>query len=241
MRSAIAPGSRHDATIAGGNSGGLAVNDSGTIIGIPTQASSGANGQITDCRVVQDTNNDGRLDDNDTCIPIGGFINALRPVNLALALIRAAQSGNGYRSPYPTLGGGTSTNSRQQLVFQGWSESADNDGCLIRPVASFESGTETVTAVFQYSGMTDGETVGYAWFIDDENVVDGTFDWDGSAAGDCFPFWLENGGDPLPDGDYTLLVGAGQDLPIIAQAETRIGGEPIVHGILTDERHGYRC
>jgi S1-C subfamily serine protease len=233
-----------DATIAGGNSGGLAVNDDGTIVGIPTRASSGTNGQIADCRVVQDTNNDGRLDDNDSCIPIGGFINALRPVNLAVALIRAAQAGTGYGSPYPTLGGVSSANSRQQLTFQGWSESADSSGCLDEPVASFASGTEKVSAIFRYSGMTDGETVGYAWFIDDDLAVDGEFDWDGGASGDCFPFWLENGGDPLPDGDYTLLVGAGPNLPVIAQAETRIGGVPVatatlqMSGTVTDAETG---
>ncbi|NJN44067.1 MAG: trypsin-like peptidase domain-containing protein [Anaerolineae bacterium] len=62
-----------DATIAGGNSGGLGANDFGQIIGVPTIASSGAEGaNVTDCRVIQDTNGDGRLTNDDTCIPIGG-------------------------------------------------------------------------------------------------------------------------------------------------------------------------
>ncbi len=89
-----------DATISGGNSGGLAADDTGAIIGVPTQASSGAGGDITDCRVVQDTNGDGVLNNQDNCIPIGGFINALRPVNLARPLINAAQTGMAYNSPY---------------------------------------------------------------------------------------------------------------------------------------------
>jgi putative serine protease PepD len=213
-----------DATIAGGNSGGLAVSDNGVIVGVPTRASSGSNGQITDCRVVQDTNGDGSLDDRDTCIPIGGFINALRPINLAKALIRAVESGNIYGSPYPTYGGGATTAGGQQFVLDAWSATTDKSGCAIAPASAFASGATTLSAVFSYSGMTDGETIGYAWFIDDEKVLDGTFEWNGGASGSCFPFWLENGGNALPDGEYVLLIGAGEELQIIAQAETQIGG-----------------
>ncbi len=81
------------ATIAGGNSGGMALNALGELIGIPTQVGSGGNADIVDCRPLADTNRDGSIDENDTCIPTGGFINALRPVNLAMALINAAAQG----------------------------------------------------------------------------------------------------------------------------------------------------
>lgn len=232
-----------DATIAGGNSGGLAVSDAGAIVGVPTQASSGSNGQIADCRIVQDTNGDGKLDNNDNCIPIGGFINALRPVNLAKALIRAVESGNGYGSPYPTYGGVAASSGQQQFAFEGWSESADKQGCAVNTVSTFPAGTTRVTAVFSYDGMTDGETLGYAWMIDDNTVAEGTFEWDGGAAGSCYPFWLENGGDPLPDGEYVFLLGAGEELRVVAQAETQIGGtasaETIqMSGTVTDAETG---
>lgn len=81
------------ATIAGGNSGGLALNSSGQIIGVPTQAGSGGRGEVVDCRALADTNGDGMVDSRDTCIPIGGFINAIRPIQLALPLIEAARAG----------------------------------------------------------------------------------------------------------------------------------------------------
>jgi S1-C subfamily serine protease len=82
------------ATIAGGNSGGLAANSQGEIIGIPTEVGSGElEGVIVDCRPLADTNRDGFIDESDNCVPTGGFINALRPVNLALPLIDAAQLG----------------------------------------------------------------------------------------------------------------------------------------------------
>jgi len=83
-----------NATIAGGNSGGLAVNDKGELIGVPTQVGSGdLETSIVDCRALADTNRDGYIDENDTCVPTGGFINAVRPVQLALPLIEAARSG----------------------------------------------------------------------------------------------------------------------------------------------------
>jgi hypothetical protein len=81
------------ATIAGGNSGGMALNALGELIGIPTQVGSGGDADIVDCRPLADTNRDGSVDENDTCIPTGGFINALRPVKLAMTLINAAAEG----------------------------------------------------------------------------------------------------------------------------------------------------
>ncbi len=81
------------ATIAGGNSGGLAANGRGQLVGVPTQLGYGGDDQYVDCRILADTNRDGRIDENDDCVPTGGFINALRPVNLAKPLIEAALRG----------------------------------------------------------------------------------------------------------------------------------------------------
>lgn len=81
------------ATIAGGNSGGLAANQIGEIIGIPTQVGSGDTETYVDCRALADTNRDGVINEFDNCVPTGGFINALRPVSLAIPLISAAQRG----------------------------------------------------------------------------------------------------------------------------------------------------
>jgi S1-C subfamily serine protease len=81
-----------DATIAGGNSGGTGVDNDGKLIGVPTRIFSNKEGEYVDCRRLADTNGDGQIDENDTCIPVGGFINALRPVNLAKGLIAEAMS-----------------------------------------------------------------------------------------------------------------------------------------------------
>jgi hypothetical protein len=81
------------ATIAGGNSGGLAANTAGELIGVPTQLGYGGEDEFVDCRVLADTNRDGVVDELDNCVPTGGFINALRPVSLAIPLIEAARRG----------------------------------------------------------------------------------------------------------------------------------------------------
>lgn len=82
-----------NATIAGGNSGGMAADSEGYLIGIPTQLGYGGDSDFVDCRWLADTNNDGVINELDNCVPTGGFINALRPINLALPLIEAAQAG----------------------------------------------------------------------------------------------------------------------------------------------------
>lgn len=81
------------AAIAGGNSGGLTANEQGELVGIPTQVGYGGEGEVVDCRALADTNGDGVINELDNCIPTGGFINALRPIKLALPLIEAARRG----------------------------------------------------------------------------------------------------------------------------------------------------
>ena len=93
-----------DATIAGGNSGGTAVDKNGYLVGIPTQAAAGTGITPVDARPVVDTNRDGRVDSRDTPMAIGGFINGLRPINLAKPLLRKAGvkvTGAGSRTKVP--------------------------------------------------------------------------------------------------------------------------------------------
>jgi len=77
------------ATISGGNSGGLAATPQGEIIGVPTKLGSGdEEAEYVDCRRLADTNRDGTIDENDNCVPTGGFINAIRPITLAQPLMQ---------------------------------------------------------------------------------------------------------------------------------------------------------
>ena len=78
-----------DASVSGGNSGGAAVNGKGELVGVPTMASAGEDGEIVDCRPVADTNRDGAINKYDDCVPIGGFLNLLSPVDRASALLES--------------------------------------------------------------------------------------------------------------------------------------------------------
>lgn len=79
------------AAISGGASGGAVLDKDGRLVAIPAQLGYGqSEGEVVDCRVVADTNGDGNINQKDVCIPVGGFINALRPINLAKPLILEA-------------------------------------------------------------------------------------------------------------------------------------------------------
>lgn len=223
-----------DATIAGGNSGGLATNDLGELIGVPTRASSGTNEQVTDCRVVQDTNGDGRLDDRDNCVPIGGFINALRPIKLAMPLIRAAQTAVAYKSPYdevliptskmPSGSGG------EQFRFATWAEDYTDSGCAVSPVASYGSGEDLLVAIFAFEGLTDGQEVAIYWLLDGEVFSESDLAWDNGRSGDCVALWFQSD-TAFPDGEYTVLIYAGDGLPLVGEASTSVGSAVVFDGV----------
>ncbi len=127
------------ATISGGNSGGLAANGNGEIIGIPTQLGYGGDDQYVDCRVLVDTNRDGVVDEKDNCVPTGGFINALRPLRLARPLIEAAQRGEiNIQEGVEGQQGSIPEEQGNQVVFyddfsdlnSGWDDSTWEDGSV---------------------------------------------------------------------------------------------------------------
>jgi len=248
-----------DATIAGGNSGGLAADDNAEIIGVPTIAASGAEGDITDCRVVQDTNGDGQLTKEDTCIPIGGFINGVRPINLAMPLIKAAQSGQAYTSPYSPNGITSGSTGNEQMSAITW-YTLDAQGNLDQPVTSYPSGTKVIVAAFDFSGFTNGEAWREVWTHNGEQAYEGTAAWDQGESGsygtylgnpdpnapDVMPdgnyhvdIFIDNGGGPLTSGDVTIGGGGGVAPPPANSGVTLFGtvtdadtGQPVANAMV---------
>lgn len=199
-----------DATITGGNSGGLAVDAAGRLIGVPTIVGSGANEETVDCRYITDTNRDGDVDDADNCVPVGGFINGLRPVNLAAPLIDAAISREEYVSPIETEAepaGGFDTGSVfiSGMVFaDGVTE--DDEPTEVRD--AMPSGLTEVCGFWDYEGMEDGMSWEALWFIDGELSEDGSIVGDTWVGGESGNWWAcildeEQG---LSDGLYELII-----------------------------------
>jgi hypothetical protein len=70
----------------------MVMDQNGYMVGIPTQIGNGIDETVVDCRIVADTDGNGKVNQGDACVPTGGFVNALRPINLALPMIRAAMA-----------------------------------------------------------------------------------------------------------------------------------------------------
>jgi S1-C subfamily serine protease len=198
-----------DATISGGNSGGAAVDDNGSLIGVPTIAGSGANVDPTDCRVIQDTNGDGRLDDADSCIPIGGFINGVRPVNLALPLIAEAATAIPISLDVPTTP--TTIGPVLDAAFGpiSFSTGVTETDEPVDTVDFIPSGTaERVCGFWDYDGMADGLSFDALWYLNQEFIEDASFidaEWFGGAAGNWWVCFISPEG-TLEDGVYELLL-----------------------------------
>ena len=190
-------------TMAGGNSGGAALDESGRLIGIPTQVSAGDDVKLADCRVLSDTNGDGVTDSGDMCVPVGGFINALRPVNLAASLLEQAEGADPLAledmADEPLTDPGLVTNLRFQRADQ---------AAPAAPAVAFPSGTAKICGVFDFEGMVAGQPVGFAWSLD--GVADDTrgntgYEW---AAGESGSAQACTGapGTALPEGLWELSI-----------------------------------
>ena len=167
-----------DATIAGGNSGGLAANERGEIIAVPTR--SGTTSDIVDCRVIVDTNRDGVIDEQDTCVPLGGFINGLRPIAFAAEMINAVLNGVAYEPIGGLPDPGASTEPGASAEPGGYDTSGviwgpttftsavTEDNLPVDEVEWLASGATQACADWTYEGMEAGMTWEAIWSVDGE-------------------------------------------------------------------------
>jgi hypothetical protein len=188
----------------------MAVNQEGELIGVPTRASSGDDDSaIVDCRPVADTNRDGNIDEFDTCVPIGGFINGLRPVNLANPLIEAVLANREYAGGMDPSTTPTGAFDLSETYFSNL-DFADGVTENDEPTQfwyALPPAIERICAFWDYEGMEDGMVWSAFWSVDGELDDSGSIFnniWQGGEQGNWWVCIFSDSG--LDDGTYELVL-----------------------------------
>lgn len=195
------------AALPGSMTGGGAYNDQGRLIGIPTVEPASRAGSGEDCQRVQDSNGDGRVDEDDLCIPASGLINALRPSELARGLILAARIGIQPSSQQDQGDPGVAAanpNARFTRLF--FASGVDLAGMPTTVVTSAPSGITRLYLFFDYENMVDGTI--YELRVTRGGVIDPTFSlapatWSGGARG---LWYIGSTAQVWPNGEYEFIL-----------------------------------
>lgn len=219
------------AAISGTMSGGGAYNTQGQLIGIPTTAPLRRGILNTNCIPVQDTNRDGIVTASDECIAIGGFINALRPSNLARPLVRAASLGLNIEviSPPASAAANSAAPAFSRLFF---SPAVNEAGMPTTVISSLPSGSTSLYLFFDYANMSP-ETV-YELRVTTDGRPNATFSlapvrWSGGRSG---LWYIGSSGQPWPNGVYEFTLFA-NGVAAPTQRLT-IGGPPQINATMSD-------
>ena len=141
-----------DTPIPGTMTGGGVYNQQGQLIGIPTTVPVRPLGADETCLLLADTNADGLVNNRDSCVPVGGFINTIRPSNFIRPLQRGATLGitlQRITQPLVQLEtGGDPTVSRLFIA------PAEIDGMPTTVSGSMPTGTNSLYLFFDYRNMT---------------------------------------------------------------------------------------
>lgn len=236
--------------ITGSMSGGGAYNRDGLLVGIPTTAPLARTIDTANCVQIQDTNGDGLINNSDGCVPLGGAINALRPVNFAQPLLQSAQLNliiTRTESTQPV----SSLPPRISNLF--FAPSVIN-GMPTTVLSSLPSGSSSIYLFFDYENMTP-QTV-YELRVSVNGSTNAIFSlppvrWSGGASG---LWYIGLTGQPLPNGElsFSLLVdgqlasdprviqvgGVAQEQPafrtidfLLTEGEERIFGNGYILGV----------
>lgn len=199
-------------------SGGGAYDRNGRLVGIPT----GALVNTGNCALLEDTNRDNLINNNDRCVPLGDFISVLRPVDLALPLIRAASLGlivEPITAPRFTPGSVAAPSIRRPFFSP-----SVVDRIPSSVASSMPAGTNSLYLFFDFSNMT-ADTV-YELRVTIDGLPSPAFSlpsvrWSGGING---LWYIGSSGQPYPNGvyEYRIFVNG----LAVASASIVIGGPP---------------
>ena len=195
-----------DATIAGGNSGGTAVDEKGYLIGVPTRAGAGGGQEYVDCRRLADTNGDGRIDSRDTCIPVGGFINALRPLKLATPLIEAARLGVSYQGRTGGAGEGPAPTGQPVLSNLLFAPDVNEFGQPTTIVSRLPSGARSLYLFFDYQNLSADAIFEMKTTIDGQDAPAWGLSAGPWGGGESGTWWIGWDDAPFVDGTYRFAL-----------------------------------
>lgn len=218
--------------------GGGAYDISGRLIGIPTTAPIAQADIAGSCVYLEDTNNDGFINRNDTCIATGDFITVLRPSNFARPLLRGASlelTVTKLTSPqFRTQPAGTPAFRR--LFFS--PSITDNTPSTV--IGSVPSGTDRLYLFFDYENMSPETT--YELRVSIDGIPSNAFSlppvrWGGGERG---IWYVGSIGQPYPNGvyQYRLYINgvavADQTILIGGSAQVQPTFSNVVFGLLDD-------
>lgn len=244
-----------DLTLAGGYSGGAAVNQKGELVGIPSHALAGKRLKAGEPQRILDTNRDQRLDAQDIPLLVGCFIKSLRPVNLAKTLLVQAgvalpgpaaaekppAAASPARPPAPATDAAAakpkpSAPQLPQFSNLVFCEHVNEEGLPVQPAAVLKGGRKEVLASFEFTGMKKGLAWGQRWTVDGAVLHEQSEQWlAGSRGRKTLALKADR---KLPDGKYRLQLSvAGKELAsgevIIGKPQSELDSE--VSGQLLDK------
>jgi hypothetical protein len=213
----------------------LAASNDGRLVAVPVEFGKGQTSlefmdlDLVDCRRIADSNGDGLLDEANPCVPIGGFVNALRPVNLAQPLVEAARSGTEYAAVLPQGQPDQvpdSTFGFSDLSFR--PDNANNDGVAVAAQSAFDAGLKSLCASWNFAHMSDGMRWDAVWYINGSRRDDFTLasqTWNSGEEGNRSVCIESVSG--LPEGDYEIALTSEGTL-LLADSAFVGGSRPLV-------------
>lgn len=192
--------------VTGTMSGGGAYNQDGLLIGVPTTAPTTLQGEVGACRLLEDTNGDGFINNNDACVPVGDNIDVLRPASFARPLIRSASLGLAVETitapAFQATASDAATINGDRMFFA----VSVNNGLPTQVIRSAPAGTSSLYLFFDYRNFTPQTT--YELRVNVGGVPNTTFSlppvrWSGSSDG---LWYIGSSGQTWPNGTYEFRL-----------------------------------